>query len=262
MAEIRLDQEKEPRTGKRGGARPGAGRPLGKHLHHALTAKSLTLTAKSLATTDPGHDRRAVREAIAGSKLDPLLILLSIASRSRDEKLRVEAAGIACRYTYPALSAASIQTEHRTVDASHAMAALHSQLDRLAPPATIEAEPVVAEATEAPQASEPAAAPQPPAEATDAAQPEPSPRRLPSSNRPARKRVARAARPTCLARATRWCGSTPKAVSITSRANAGSAIRSRANTIDVRARRRCRRRSPDPQRAVGAWRSAVRCTPP
>ena len=122
MAEIRLDKESKPHPGKRGGARPGAGRPPTKHLHHALTAKALE-------AADPGRARRVVREAIAGSKLDPLLILLGIATRSKDEKLRVEAAGIACRYTYPALSAASIQTEHRTVDASHAMASLHAQLE-------------------------------------------------------------------------------------------------------------------------------------
>jgi hypothetical protein len=124
--EFRHDKEAKPHPGK-------------------LTARAL-LTPKHLELRrEIGEARRALRETIAGSNMSPLLTLLDIAnSNEATIDQRITAAGIACRYVHPALSATAISTEHRTVDASHAMASLHAQLDRLAAPAPIEAvaEPV------------------------------------------------------------------------------------------------------------------------
>jgi len=168
MAEIRLDQEKKPPAGKHGGARAGAGRPPGSRT--TMLNATRALSAKVIQAADPGHARRTVREAIAGTRLDPLMVLVKIATTSKDERLQVEAAAVATKYIYPSLSAATVQTEHRTVDAATAMASLHAQLDRLAAPTTIDASP---EAVSVPQADEPAPAPEPPPEPPDATEPEP-----------------------------------------------------------------------------------------
>jgi hypothetical protein len=124
---MRLKREAEQGTGRHGGARPGAGRPVGSHLHAKLTEKTLNLE-------DVVHSRRALVQQIEGSKYDPLLVLVSIAANTRKpDELRLQAAGIACKYVHAALSSATVSTLHKTVDSGAALAELSARLERLAP---------------------------------------------------------------------------------------------------------------------------------
>jgi hypothetical protein len=114
-------------TGRHGGARPGAGRPVGSHLHAKLTEKTLNMH-------DVVHSRRALVQRIEGSKYDPLLVLVSIAANTRKpDELRLQAAGIACKYVHAALSSATVATLHKTVDSGAALAELNARLERMAP---------------------------------------------------------------------------------------------------------------------------------
>jgi hypothetical protein len=133
---FRRDREKQAHPGKHGGKRTGAGRPVGSHTHPKMTARALQ-------SPDAIDARRAVIDAVTGSHRDPVLILLTIASdEENDPKLRVEAAGVAARYCYPALSATQITATHRTVDPNTALAVIKDRLDRIAAPVVdVEPEP-------------------------------------------------------------------------------------------------------------------------
>jgi hypothetical protein len=124
---MRLKREAEQGTGRHGGARPGAGRPVGSHLHAKLTEKALN-------PHDVIHSRRKLVQQIEGSRYDPLLVLVSIAANTKKpDELRLQAAGIACKYVHAALSSATVSTLHKTVDSGAALAELNARLERMAP---------------------------------------------------------------------------------------------------------------------------------
>jgi hypothetical protein len=121
---MRLKREAETGAGRHGGARPGAGRPVGSHLHAKLTERTLNLH-------DVVHSRRALVQQIEGSKYDPLVSIA--ANTKKPDELRLQAAGIACKYVHAALSSATVSTLHKTVDSGAALAELSARLERLAP---------------------------------------------------------------------------------------------------------------------------------
>ncbi len=122
-------KQAKPSPGKHGGYRPGAGRPIGSSVHQHLTGKGLA------ALTDHRLMQRHMIEQIRGSEQDPLLVLLEIATdRRKPDPLRVEAAGIACRYVHPTLASAQVHMLHRTVDPAATLQILTERLNRLAPP--------------------------------------------------------------------------------------------------------------------------------
>lgn len=126
----RTNMMREQKPGQHGGKRPGAGHPPG-----------VSIFARTAGLTGPGaiHDvRQRHRQLIAeiqGSKRDPLLVLIDIATDKRKpDALRVEAAAVAVRYVHPALSATQVSLHHVQADQSTVMQLLTQRLDRLAPP--------------------------------------------------------------------------------------------------------------------------------
>ncbi len=113
---------------KRGGKRPGAGRPPSASVHARLTKQSLD--------SDARFARQELIAQIQGSEIDPLLTLLEIAcDRSKSDEIRVQAAAVALRHVHPTLQQSQLHLVHQKADQGRVLALLHKRLDRLAPPA-------------------------------------------------------------------------------------------------------------------------------
>jgi hypothetical protein len=162
MATPRTDREAHP--GKNGGKRPGAGRPVGSSVHAKLTAKAIESQAGA-TVGDVVQQKKALIATIQGSKLDPLLALVSMASNPKlPANTRITAAGIAAKYCYPALSATQIDQRVQTVSHADAVAEVAEKLQDILRTTTIEAVPEPAEAAQ-PVQQLPAPDPQPDLEA-------------------------------------------------------------------------------------------------
>ena len=59
----------------------------------------------------------------------------------KPDELRLQAAGIACKYVHAALSSATVATLHKTVDSGAALAELSARLERMAPVVDVVPEP-------------------------------------------------------------------------------------------------------------------------
>lgn len=137
-ASFNVTKERKPAPGRHGGKRAGAGRKPLSQQHAKLTGLALDKPNFGDVTTR----RRQLQELVIGSDKDPLMVLINLATdTSQDARLRVEAAGIACRYVHPTLQQAQISMLHQKADPAGTWQVINSRLDRLASPEVVNAAP-------------------------------------------------------------------------------------------------------------------------
>ena len=137
-ASFNITKAKQPSPGRHGGKRPGAGRKPNSQLGGVMTGKFL----KRQDNTDITQRRRYLQDQIIGSDRDPLVVLIDLAcDKAQAPDLRVEAAGIACRYVHPTLAQAQISMLHQKADPVGAWQVINQRLDRLSSPEVANAAP-------------------------------------------------------------------------------------------------------------------------
>jgi hypothetical protein len=98
----------------RGGKRTGAGRPVGSKTKTVI-AELFSGVAEGVEIPTRGYSKMQMREftrsrVVNGQIADPLEVLCKFAMDQRlAANLRIQAAGVACKYLHPALSAVAVQ---------------------------------------------------------------------------------------------------------------------------------------------------------